>query len=468
MIKEIQNKLKNKEITCTDLAKSYLQNIQENKNLNAFISLNDDVLNQAKKIDEKIEKKEDLKPLDGIFIAVKDNILVKGMYCTAGSKMLEDYIASYDAFVIQKLKENGAIIIGKTNMDEFAMGSSNETSAFGKVLNPINNDHVPGGSSGGSACAVKKALAPIALGSDTAGSIRQPAAFCGVVGFKPSYGAVSRYGLISMSSSLDQIGPITNSVEDSEIIFNIIKGVDQNDSTTKEIQNFEKKDKIIVGLPKEYFKDLNKNVQEIIEEKIKELEKQGYVFKEISLPHTKYALPCYDIIMPAEVSSNLSRYDNIRYGTHFDKLTKEIEINNLSDVYLKIRGEKLGKEVKRRILLGMFILSAGYYDAYYKKAQKVRQIFINEFENVFNDVDFILTPTTPTKAFKFNEKQDPVTMYQSDILTVSANLTGLPAISIPVNTSDLPVGIQLIGKRFYDLNLLNFAKQIEKICTISN
>ncbi|MDD4122819.1 MAG: Asp-tRNA(Asn)/Glu-tRNA(Gln) amidotransferase subunit GatA [Candidatus Pacebacteria bacterium] len=468
MIKDIQNKLKNKEITCTDLAQSYLNKIKDNQDLNCFISLSENVLNEAKKIDEKIQKNEELKPLDGIFIAVKDNILVKGMYCTAASKMLEDYIAAYDATVINKLKDAGAIIIGKTNMDEFAMGSSNETSAFGKVLNPINKECVPGGSSGGSACAINKELSTIALGSDTAGSIRQPACFCGVVGFKPSYGSVSRYGLISMSSSLDQIGPITSSVEDSEIIFNIIKGIDQNDSTTSEVKDLNLKNKITIGLPKEYFQDLDDDVKEFMDQAITELKNQGFDLKEISLPHTKYALPCYDIIMPAEVSSNLSRYDNIRYGTHFDKLTKDISINDLDDVYLKIRGEKLGKEVKRRILLGMFILSAGYYDAYYTKAQKVRQILINEFENIFKDVDFILTPTTPTKAFRFNEKQDPVKMYQSDILTVSANLTGLPAISLPVHTSDLPVGIQIIGQRFEDLNLLSIAKQIEKICTTSN
>jgi len=402
----------------------------------------------------------------GIVVAVKDNILVQGKRVSAASKILEPYTASYDATVITKLKEAGAIIIGRTNMDEFAMGSSTENSAYGPTKNPHDLSRVPGGSSGGSAAAVAAGMCDVALGSDTGGSIRQPAAFCGVVGLKPTYGAVSRHGLIAMASSLDVIGPITKTVADAKKVFDVIKGRDPFDSTTVEsesgIMNYElrKKENIRIGVPREYFKEgLDPEVEASVKKAIFILHNSGFIIQDISLPHTDYALACYYIIMPAEVSANLARFDGIRYG-----LSKKSD--DLLEVYTKTRGEGFGKEVQRRILLGTYVLSAGYYDAYYAKAQKVRALIKRDFQKAFEKVDVIVSPTTPAPAFKFGEKSnDPVEMYLSDIYTVSANLAGVPALSVPCGTTKdgLPIGIQFMGKWFGEETLFEVGKKWEQL-----
>ena len=377
--------------------------------------------------------------------------------------MLKDYIAPYDATCIKKLKELGAVILGKTNLDEFAMGSSTENSAFFTTKNPRDLKRVPGGSSGGSAAAVAADFCCYSLGSDTGGSIRQPASFCGVVGLKPSYGAVSRYGLVAFASSLDQIGPITKTAEDAQIVFNAISGRDPKDSTSVElgIKNYELRIKDLkIGVPKEYFiKGIDPEVERIIKQAISQAEEQGAKIEEISLPHTKYALAAYYIIMPSEASANLARYDGIEYGL------SESENKNLLDVYLESRGEGFGNEVKRRIMLGTYTLSAGYYDAYYLKAQKVRTLIKQDFENAFKKVDAIFTPTAPFPAFKIGEKiADPLSMYLSDIFTVSVNLAGLPALSLPAGftEADLPVGLQIIGKPFEDNKILEISKIYDK------
>ena len=426
-------------------------------------------LSQANKVDIELAKGKELGILSGAPIAIKDNILIDGEPATAASKILGNYRASYDAAVIEKLKSAGVIFLGKTNMDEFAMGSSTENSAFKITKNPNDLERVPGGSSGGSAAAVASDMCVAALGSDTGGSIRQPAGFCGVVGLKPTYGAVSRYGLIAMASSLDQIGPIAKTVEDAAILFEAIAGKDELDSTSIDykykiqdtkykIQNF------TIGLPKEYFAGgLSKEVENGIEEAIKNLKSLKIEFKEISLPHTKYALSCYYIIMPAEVSANMARFDGIRYSRF---LNLKSEILNLKDIYLKTRGEGFGEEVKRRIILGTFVLSSGYYDAYYIKAQKVRRLIKEDFDKAFKEVDVILTPVSPTPAFKIGEKtKDPLKMYLEDIFTIPVNLAGLPAISIPVKKyqDELPVGFQLIGKPFHEADILGIGKHYEQL-----
>ncbi|MFA5392110.1 MAG: Asp-tRNA(Asn)/Glu-tRNA(Gln) amidotransferase subunit GatA [Candidatus Paceibacterota bacterium] len=470
MIKELHNKLINKEITSTQLAENYFKVIEEkDSQIQAFLTLiQKQALEEAKKVDEKISKGEKIGILEGIPYAVKDNILVKGVKTTAGSKILENYVASYDATVIKKLKNEGAILLGKTNQDEFAMGSSTENSAFFTTKNPWNLTCVPGGSSGGSAAAVAAKMIPFALGSDTGGSIRQPAAFCGIVGLKPSYGAVSRYGLISMASSLDIIGPLSQSVEDAEIVFRVISGKDKMDSTSYEVKQIQATSYKIqdtrFGLPKEYFvKGLDEEIRDGIEVAIKKLQNQNIKISQVSLPSTPYALSCYYIIMPAEASSNLARYDGIRYSqiTNCDS-----SIANLHDLYFKTRGYGFGQEVRRRIILGTYVLSKGYYDAYYKKAQKVRRLIIKEFNKIFEEVDFLITPTTPTSAFKIGEKSaDPLSMYLSDIFTVAANIGGLPAINIPIGftKNNLPIGLQIIGPYNSDYLLLNIAKEIESL-----
>ena len=417
------------------------------------------------------EKEFNEGPLAGIPIAVKDNILIKGQTASAGSKILENYTASYDATVTKKLWDAGAIFICRTNMDEFAMGSSTENSAYGPTKNPYDILRVPGGSSGGSAAAVSAGMCLGALGSDTGGSIRQPASFCGVVGLKPTYGAVSRSGLIAMASSLDVIGPITKTVEDAEIIYNVIRGKDSLDSTTAESQIANRKSQIAglkVGLPKEYFGEgLNPEVKKVIESAIKKMEEAGAIIKEISLPHSKYALEVYYIIMPAEVSANLARFDGIRYGSITTNY--QLPTTNLYDVYSKTRAEGFGHEVKRRVMLGTYTLSHGYYDAYYLKAQKVRRLIRDDFVKAFEEVDIIAGPTTPDVAFQFGEKaNDPVSMYLSDIYTVAINLAGLPALSMPVGWVEregkkLPVGLQLIGKWFEEDTILSVGKEFEKL-----
>ena len=474
-IEKAHEMMKAGELTSVDLVSICLQNIKEkNKELNVFLEVfsgsaygGEDALDQAKIADEMIKTGKGTK-LTGIPIAIKDNILITGRKTSSGSKMLENYVASYDAFVIKKLKEAGAVLIGRTNMDEFAMGSSTETSAYGPVKNPFDTSRVPGGSSGGSAAAVASGMALAALGSDTGGSIRQPASFCGLVGMKPTYGAVSRSGLTAMSSSLDQIGPFAKTSEDARIIFDCIAGKDDIDSTsvdfagvyrTSNVRNGRStSDGKKIGIPREFLKEgIDPEVLQNFEETIDKLKKKGYEIKDVSMPYLKYSLPVYYIIMPAEVSTNLSRLDGMRYG-----LRKEGE--SLFDGYKKSRSAGFGIETRRRIILGTYVLSHGYYDAYYNKAWKVRRAIMKEYEDIFKDVDFVMTPTTPTTAFKFGEKKDPVQMYLSDIFTVSANLAGLPAISIPSgkSTSNLPIGIQFTGPLYSDESLFNLEKDLRE------
>jgi len=405
----------------------------------------------------------------GIPLAIKDNILIEGKRCTAGSRMLENYTASYDASVVRALKKAGAVLIGKTNMDEFAMGSSTENSAFGITKNPCDTTRVPGGSSGGSAAAVAASLALGALGSDTGGSIRQPASFCGIVGMKPTYGSVSRHGLIAMASSLDQIGPMTKTVEDAEIIWNAIAGIDAFDSTTVTMPDLTKQSikefkTLRIGLPVEYMSEgLDADVKEVIASLIKKIESLGATVENVHLPHSSYALAAYYIIVPSEVSSNLARLDGIRYGLH------DADAPTLMATYMATRGVGFGKETKRRIMLGTYALSAGYYDAYYLKAQKVRRLIRQDFDNVFKNVDMIIGPTTPTPAFAFGEKtNDPLSMYLADIYTVAVNLAGLPALSMPVGgvtrgNTQLPVGLQLIAPMNGEHQLFATAKEIEQL-----
>ena len=472
MILELHQKLINQQISATQLVSDYFKVIdQQDSKIQAFLTLNKErALKEAEQVDKKIAKNETIDILEGIPYAVKDNILTKEIRTTAGSKILENYIAPYDATVIETLKRKGAIILGKTNLDEFAMGSSTENSSYFITKNPNDLEKVPGGSSGGSAAAVKSQMAVFALGSDTGGSIRQPAAFCGVVGFKPTYGAVSRFGLIAMASSLDVIGPLTLTVEDAQIVFEAIAGRDKNDSTSFEVkkEKFQKKPKeIIIGVPKEFFiKGLDKEVEEIVNTAIQKIKANNFKIEEINLPLTPYSLACYYIIMPAEVSANLARYDGIRYSPRLDFQNQNLDSLNLRDLYFKTRGEKFGREVRRRIILGTYVLSRGYYEAFYKKAQKVRRLIIKEWEETFKKVDFVLTPTTPTLPFLIGEKtEDPISMYLSDIFTVSANISGLPAINLVggFSKNNLPVGLQITSSRENDFSLLEFSKTIESI-----
>lgn len=464
-IKEIHQRLLKKDFSAIELTNFFLEKIKkEDEKIGAFLEIFEkEATKKAKEVDEKIRKGEEISILAGIPCAIKDNILVKGKKCTAGSKILENYIASYDATVIEKLKKEDVIILGKTNLDEFAMGSSTENSAFKITKNPHDLERVPGGSSGGSAAAVAKNFCQFALGSDTGGSIRQPASFCGIVGLKPTYGSVSRFGLIAFASSLDQIGPMTKNVEDCEIVFEKIRGKDEMDSTSISKEDFFEFDirKTKIGLPKEYFiEGLDKEIEKATKEVAEKCQKEGAGILEISLSHTEYALPCYYIIASAEASSNLARYDGIKYG--FQKKGKDI-----LDLYFESRGEGFGKEVKRRILLGTFVLSTGYFEAYYLKAQITRELIKKDFKEAFEKVDFIFTPVSPVLPFKLGERiEDPVKMYLSDIFTVSVNLAGLPAISLPIKKiSGLPVGLQIIGKPFSERKIFQIAKFVEKICS---
>jgi len=458
-IVQAHNGLRKKEFSAVELTEAFLNRINKlDKKIGAFLTLTSELaFSQAKRIDDLISQEKEVPVLAGIPAGIKDNILVDGIKCTAGSRILENYIAPYDAKVIQKLKKTGVVFLGKTNMDEFAMGSSCENSAFFPTKNPRDLERVPGGSSGGSAAAVAADLCVFALGSDTGGSIRLPASFCGVVGLKPTYGAVSRYGLIAMASSLDQIGPLTKTVEDAKIVFDTIKGKDTMDSTSVELRskiqnpNYTKSNSkskfqnLKIGIPKEYFiKGIDREVEKVVREAIKRYEEIGVKIEEISLPHTEYALATYYIIMPSEASSNLARYDRVRYGGS---------------------REKFGKEVKRRIMLGTYTLSAGYYEAYYLRAQKVRTLIKQDFNKAFQKVDVILTPTSPTVAFKLGEKvTDPLTMYLSDIFTISVNLAGLPALSLPCGKAQgLPVGLQLIGNFFEEDKILEIGRLFEQI-----
>jgi len=466
-INDIHSGLTKKKFSAQELARVFIAHIKKtDDDIKAFLSYDfDGALAEAKKVDEKIALGEEISRLAGVPCAVKDNILVKGLKATAASKILENYVAPYDAFVIEKLKARGALLVGKTNMDEFAMGSSTENSAFQKTKNPVDTTRVPGGSSGGSAAAVASRQATVALGSDTGGSIRQPASFCGVVGLKPTYGAVSRSGVMAMASSLDQIGPFARSVEDAEILFDAIKGKDSRDATNVETKIRNPKSEIRnmrIGISKEYFGEgIDAGVKAAVEKAIAGLEAKGAQIKEISLPHTKYAIATYYIIMPAEVSSNLARYDGIKYGysTHHRSAH-----DPLDSVYFKSRSEGFGREAKRRIMLGTYVLSAGYYDAYYKKAQKVRVKIKEDFEKAFEEVDVIATATCPSAAFKFGEKtKNPLSMYLEDIFTVPVNLAGVPAISVPCGTAGgLPVGLQLIAPWFREDALFTAGKEVEK------
>jgi aspartyl-tRNA(Asn)/glutamyl-tRNA(Gln) amidotransferase subunit A len=468
-IERVREGLIKKEFSAVELTKAYLEKIEkEDKKIGAFLTLSPDLaLQRAKEIDEMILSGKKLPILAGVPCAIKDIILVEGVKCTAGSKILENYVAPYDATVVKKLKEAGAIILGKTNLDEFAMGSSTENSAFFPTKNPLDLERVPGGSSGGSAAAVAANFCVFALGSDTGGSVRQPASFCGIVGLKPTYGSVSRYGLIAFASSLDQIGPMAKNVNDCKIVFDVIKGKDEMDSTSVNF-NFQIPNSKIeiknlkIGVPKEYFVEgIEPEVKEKIEEAIKKYEEMGVKILEISLPHTEYALACYFIISRSEASANLARYDGIKYG--YAANNKQRAASNLLNVYFESRGRGFGKEVKRRIMLGTFSLSVGYYEAYYLRAAKVRNLIIKDFEKAFEKVDLIFTPTSPTLPFKLGEKiDDPLKMYLSDIFTASVNLAGLPAISIPVGkVKNLPVGLQIIGRPFEENKIFEVAKFYE-------
>ena len=467
-VHELQEKLKNKEINVSDITKAYISRIdKKEKDVQAFVTvLKEEALKKSEEVQAQFDNREN-NALAGIPIGIKDNINTKGIRTTCSSKMLENFISPYNATVMEKINEENMITLGKLNMDEFAMGASTEYSYFKKTKNPWNLSRVPGGSSGGSAAAVAANMVPFALGSDTGGSIRQPAAFCGVVGLKPTYGLVSRYGLVAFASSLDQIGPITKDVKDCAILLNVIAGHDEKDTTSA---NIEKKDYtkalkndvkgLKIGVPKEFLGEgINEEVKSRILEAIEEYKKLGAIVEECSLDIAKYALASYYIIACAEASSNLGRFDGIRYGY------RSKNFNNIKELYKNSRSEGFGEEVKRRIILGTYVLSSGYYDAYYKKAQQVRTLVKQEFEKCFNKYDVILTPTSPTVAFEFGSKSNnPLEMYMADICTVSVNIAGVPAISIPcgVDSNGMPVGLQLIGNNFAEETILNAAYTFEQ------
>ena len=466
-IVNILKSYKEKAFSCKELTAHYIDKAKkDSKGINPFINILEEyALNRADEVDKNMQKGEGA-PLLGIPLAIKDNINIKGIETTCASKILTGYYAPFDAFVIEKLKEAGALFIAKANLDEFAMGSSTENSSYGLTKNPHDTTRAPGGSSGGSVASVACDFAAAALGSDTGGSIRQPSAFCGTVGLKPTYGRVSRYGLVAYGSSLDQIGPVTKTVKDASLLLSVISGHDKNDSTSAEeavedyfsrIEDSIKGKKI--GIPKEYFEgELDSDVKKITEEALGILKELGCQLIDISLSHTKYGVPVYYIIATSEASSNLARFDGIRYGRRSDA-------DDILDVFMKSRQEGFGKEVKRRIMLGTYSLSSGYYDAYYLKALKARTLIKNDFIKAFEDIDIIASPVTPTSAFKIGEKtEDPIKMYLSDIFTINANLAGVPAISVPVKKNDngLPVGIQFMANHFAEASLLNTARKFEE------
>ncbi len=457
-----RKKLDAKEFSAVELAQAYLTEIEKkNPELNAYLEVYDDVLEQAKIADQKIARGES-HPLLGIPLAIKDVILIKDRKVTAASKILVGYIATYDATVITRLKEQGAVFLGRTNTDEFAMGGSTENSAFGPTRNPHDLARVSGGSSGGSIAAVAANLALGSLGSDTGGSVREPAAFCGVVGIKPTYGRVSRHGLIAMGSSLDCIGQIAKTVEDAQIIFDAIAGEDAMDSTTITQDTYPKvseKKNMCIGVPWDLVKGegVTDAVKQNFADAVKKLESQGHTIKNVSLSNMALALAVYYIIMPAEASSNLSRFDGVKYGLHIDD-------KNLLEDYKKTRGQGFGPEVRRRILLGTYVLSSGYYDAYYAKAQLVRTLLRKEFDDAFTDVDLVLTPTAPFVAWKIGEKKDPLSVYLADIFTITANIIGVPAISVPsgfteVDGKNLPLGIQFMAPHGGESRLFEVGKK---------
>ena len=464
--KTIEN-LQNNKISIRELNQEYIDKIKTKSKLNIFIHFDEQkILDQV----SELENDNSNKKLKGIPLAIKDLFCTKKMPTTAASKILENFNPTYESFVTQKLLDDGAIFVGKTNLDEFAMGSATDTSYFGNTINPLSKESeplAPGGSSGGSAAAVAADLCLGATGTDTGGSIRQPASFCGVVGIKPTYGLCSRWGIAAFASSLDQAGVFTHNVEDAAILLESTAGYDKRDSTSANIKIPNYYDNLTydlsgktIGIPKEYSIDgTPEEVSKIWEDAIKVLEKKGVKIKNISLPHTKYALPTYYIIAPAEASSNLARYDGVKYGYRSD------EISSLDEMYENTRGQGFGKEVKRRILIGTYVLSAGYYDAYYLKAQRVRKLIANDFNEAFKECDLIVTPTAPSAAFPLNQEQDdPIKMYLNDVFTVPASLAGLPGISIPFgkDKNDLPLGIQILGKHFDEQQVLNGALYLER------
>jgi aspartyl-tRNA(Asn)/glutamyl-tRNA(Gln) amidotransferase subunit A len=462
-LKELQKGLSNKEFSSVELTSHFIKRIQ-NSELNAFITITDDLaLEQAQKADTIIASGK-MNDLTGIPYAHKDIFCTLGVKTSAGSKILDPFISPYDATVSEKLNDSHAVMLGKANMDELAMGSGNENSFYGPVKNPWDLSKVPGGSSGGSAAAVAAKLTPFSTGTDTGGSIRQPASLCGITGLKPTYGRVSRYGMIAYASSLDQAGPMTQTAEDAAIVLKTIAGFDERDSTSaeKSVPDYEKSlnnslKGLKIGIPQEYFSaGLDDGVKQKILDAIKEFESLGATLKEVSLPHSKFAIPAYYIIAPCECSSNLSRLDGVRYGYRCESP------KDLSDLYIRSRSEGFGDEVKRRIMIGSFALSAGYYDAYYLKALKSRRLISNDFQEVFKEVDVIMGPVSPTTAWDIGSKKDPVSNYLSDIYTLSVNLAGLPAMSIPAGISDnMPVGLHIIGNYWTEERLLNIAHQFQ-------
>ena len=466
-VNEILTAVRDKKVSATEITNHYFSLIKKNNDeFNCFITLTEEIaLEKAKSIDDEISNNK-FRPLSGLPIAQKDIFCTKGVKTTCGSKMLDNFISPYDATVIKKLNDAGTIMLGKTNMDEFAMGSSNETSFYGPVRNPWNTDYVPGGSSGGSASIVAARMAPCSTGTDTGGSIRQPASLCGICGLKPTYGRVSRFGMIAFASSLDQAGLFTTDALDAATLLKEISGHDKKDSTSSDVEvpdyktycEENGKRDYIIGIPEEFIKDLNDDVKESFYDSIKIFEKIGCKIKTINLKYTGLGVSAYQVVAPAECSSNLSRFDGVRYGHRSNKST------NLEDLYRNSRSEGFGKEVKRRILVGTYALSAGYYDAYYLKAQKVRNLIARDFSNAYKEVDLILGPTTPDIAFKIGEKMnDPIAMYLSDVYTVSTNLAGLPAISIPMGFKEnMPLGLQIIGKHFDEENILRISHLYQK------
>lgn len=464
---EIKERILKGEIKSEDLVKKIFERIENvDKTVGSFVYLRKEkALEEARKIDEKIKNGEKVGELAGVPVAIKDNMVSEGDKTTACSKILSNYTGIYDATVVKKLKDADAIIIGITNMDEFAMGSTTKTSVHQLTKNPWDNERVPGGSSGGAAASIAAQEVYISLGSDTGGSIRQPASFCGVVGMKPTYGRVSRYGLIAFASSLDQIGPMAKTVEDIALTMNVISGPDDYDATVANCEvpdytQFLNQDikGMKIGVPKEYFIDgINPQVKKIMEESLEKFKELGAEIVEISLPHTKYAVPTYYVIAPAEASSNLARFDGVRYGYRSE------DVKNINDLYVNSRSEGFGDEVKRRIMIGTYVLSAGFYDAYFRKAQKVRAKIKDDFDKAFENVDVIFTPVSPTTAFRLDDKKSPIELYLEDIFTISANLAGIPGLSIPAGKVEgLPVGIQLLGKPFGEGELIKAGSAFEK------
>ena len=467
---ELSVLLSEKKVSSKEIALDYIKRIENiDKTINAYITFDGErLLKEAELSDQRRAKGKELSPFDGIPVAIKDNICTSGIKTTCASKMLENFIPPYNAAVYDKLLEKGMIVLGKTNLDEFAMGSSTENSFFGPTKNPYDINRVSGGSSGGSSAAVSAFMAPVSLGTDTGGSIRQPAAFCGVTGIKPTYGRVSRYGIIGFASSLDQAGTFGRNVKDAASLLQIISGYDKKDSMsinrevdinsgyiTKNIKGLK------IGVPEDCFRDIDSETGKLIEQRIDELKKSGADVKSINLKYTAYVSPVSFLIGSAEASSNLAKFDGVGYGFRTGN------VNDLSSLYIKTRSEGFGPEAKRRIILGTYALSSGHYDEYYLKALKARTLIINDFKNAFTDVDAIITPTTVSPAFRLGEKTgDPLQMYMSDILTISANLTGMPALSTPagLNKDGLPAGIQIIGNYFDEQKIINISAALEEIC----